>query len=281
MAIKIIADSTCDLPEEIIKRHDITIIPLSVLTGDRAYKDGDISNEEMFKWVEENKTLPTTSAPNIGVAADNIGPVVGTGNEAIIITISSEISSTYSNCVTASKLVDMETKRVVIDSRSLSAGTGLLVLKAVELIETGLNIEAVADGLELYKERINASFIVDGLEYLKVGGRCSNASAFVGSIVKIHPILRLKDGKIVASGKIRGSMKIAIPKYIEMLDDELKNANKDRIFIIHTSAEKDTLDAVKLALKNDYGFKEVIEQPAGSVISCHCGPGTVGLMFAN
>ena len=281
MAIKIITDSTCDLPKSTIDKHGIVVVPLTVLLGDKAYSDGDIKTTEMFKWVEENKTLPTTSAPNIGQVIDVIEPIVNNGDNIIAITISSELSSTFNNCVNALNLIGDNIKYAVVDSKHLSSGAGLLVIKAIELIESGLNFEAIVYALENYRDRIKTSFIVDTLEYLKMGGRCSSTSAFIGGAMKLHPILKLSDGRLVSDKKIRGSVNMAVHKYISEIAYDLEKANKEKVFITHTGFDANTIEKIREQLLDDYKFNEVIVTDACCVIASHCGPGTLGVIFVS
>lgn len=281
MAIKIFADSTCDLSKELIDEFGVTIIPLYVGFGSKYYADMyEITPNELFDMVDKYNEIPKTSAVSAGTVADIIGPITASGDDVIMITLSSELSSTFNSANIAAQVTDKAGRFHIIDSKSLSTGSGLLVAKAHKLLAEGKSFEYIVSELEETADRLNVSFVVDTLEYLKLGGRCSTTSAFVGGMMHLHPRLRLKEGKIVSDKKYKGKMSSVVKNYRNDLNNELDNANKDLVFITHTGADKSIIDDTIDYLKS-IGFKRICVTSAGCVISSHCGPGTLGILFEN
>lgn len=280
MSIKLIADSTCDLPKELIQKYDIGIIPLHIIMGENQFDDGvDISYKEIFDWVETNKNLPKTSTANYSEVADIIIDASNNYDSVICITLSSELSSTYN----VFKLVadDMEKGNVyVIDSRSLSSGFGLMVMRAAELIRSGYDVKYIISELENFKSKIQVTFIVDSLDYLKYGGRVSNATALMGGALRIHPRLEVDDGALKAGKKYRGKFESVARNYLFELAESLNKADKSQIFITHADCPDNIIYDFYRVLDKDYGFENISSVNAGSVIASHCGPGTVGIIFA-
>ncbi len=278
--IKIIADSTCDLSKELIEKYDIEILPLYIHLGDEEYRDGvGIDVETIYKWSDENNTTPKTSAPSIEDAMNIFEPYKESGDDVIAFAISGEISATAQVMRLAAQSLDYEDHISVIDSRNLSTGNGLLIVEAAEMIKEGKSAQEIVAHIEALKEYVNVSFVVDTLKYLHRGGRCSATSALVGGVFKIKPKIIVENGKMDASKKYRGSIQKVIVQYVKELEPELKKAKKDRVFITHSSCSDEVIEQVKSYLESLNHFKEILVTSAGSVISCHCGPGTLGILF--
>ncbi|MCR5467586.1 MAG: DegV family protein [Lachnospiraceae bacterium] len=276
--IKILSDSTCDLSPELVQRYNIGIIPLYVRLGDEEYRDGvNISPEELYKWSDEHGETPKTAASSIEDISGFLDPAGS--DEYIIFTISSTMSTNYNNVRLAAEDLEMEDRVHVIDSANLSTGIGLLVIYAAELAKAGKSAKEIVEEIEKTKDKVRASFVIDTLVYLHRGGRCSGMAALVGTALKLHPRIAVADGAMHPERKYRGSSKRYILEYVKDMEADLKNARTERVFITHSGCDKEVVDSVREYLSSLGIFDEILETRAGSVISSHCGPGTLGVLF--
>jgi len=281
MGVKIFSDSTCDLSEELIKRYSITIIPLCIIMGDKSYYDGEgLSQKDIFKWADDNKTTPKTAAITAERLEEAAKPVLEAGDDIILFTISSGMSSTF-NLASIYAEDNGNGHMHIIDSANLSTGIGLLVIKAAEMAEEGKGTSDIVKEIEALIPRVRASFVIDTLTYLSRGGRCSSVTALLAGTLKLHPEIVVKNGAMGVNKKYRGSLGNSVMKYATDLEEALLDADHDRVFITHTvrESERAIVDEVRKYLESLGVFKEVIETRAGGVISSHCGPGTLGILF--
>lgn len=276
--VKILADSTCDLSPSLISRYNIGIIPLYVHLGDKEYKDGvDIRPSDLYKWSDEHNETPRTSAPGIEDLESYLDK--DSGDEYVIFTIASSMSSCYNNCILAAEDLEMTDRVYVIDSENLSTGIGLQVIRAAELAAGGISGAEIAAENEKIRNKVRASFVVDTLTYLHRGGRCSGVSAFLGSALRIHPRIAVIDGAMHPEKKYRGKNARVIMDYVRDMEEDLKAAVSNRVFITHSGCDREIVDAVREYLEGLDRFDEILETTAGAVISSHCGPGTLGVLF--
>ena len=277
--IRIVSDSTCDLSRELIERYDITIIPLCIILGENSYFDGiDITPAEIYKWSDENKTTPKTAGITFDKLDELIKPFMEAGDDIVYIGISEAMSST---CNTARVYgEDAEYPRFfVIDSKNLSTGIGLQVLRAAELRDAGKSAEEIVAEIEGARDLVRASFVVDTLTFLARGGRCTAVTALMANALRLHPEIVVKDGKMGVGRKVRGKPAIAVDAYVEGLMTALRRADEKRVFITHSGCERQIVDAVRAKLLELGRFEEILETQAGGVISSHCGPNTLGVLF--
>lgn len=278
--VKIIADSTCDLSKEWIEKYDITILPLHILLGEQEYRDGvDITPEEIFAWSDKNKTTPKTSAPSLVEAMECLQPYIETGREVVCFSISYSMSTSGNVMRLAAEELEAGNLVTVIDSANLSTGIGHLVVEAAIMAGQGKDAKTIAKEIEELKPRVRASFVVDTLTYLYRGGRCNAVAALVGGALKLHPKIVVENGAMDATKKYRGRLDHVILSYTKDMEKELKTAKRERVFITHSGCDKETVDKVREYLESLQHFDEVIETHAGGVISSHCGPGTLGVLF--
>lgn len=278
--IKIISDSTCDLSEELLNKYDIDILPLHVVMGDKEYIDGvNISPDEIYVWSDEHKETPKTSAVGIEEAINLFRKYIDAGEEIIAFAISEDMSTTANVMRIAAEELEKEDKIHVIDSMNLSTGVGHLVVEAAIMAKNGESAETIVNEIEKMRHRVRASFVIDTLVYLQRGGRCSSVAVIAGGLLKLHPKIVVENGKMIASKKYRGSIDSAILKYVADLEEELAKAKKDRVFITHSGCDKELIAKVREKLEALNRFDEILVTRAGSVISSHCGPGTLGVLF--
>lgn len=279
--VKIIADSTCDLSKELIERYNITILPLHIVLGEKEYEDGvNITPAEIFAWSDANKTTPKTSAASIEQAMELFKKELQSADELVVINISEEMSTTANVCRMAAEEIEAEDKVFVVNSKNLSTGVGLSVIEAAIMAAEGkTGAEIVNELTNNIIPKVRASFVVDTLEYLHRGGRCSGLSAMLGAAIKLHPRIVVRDGKMSSDKKYRGRMNSVTLSYTKDLEAELKQAKSDRVFITHTSGDRELIESVRAYLESLNIFGEILETTAGGVISSHCGPGTLGVLF--
>lgn len=277
--VKIISDSTCDLSKELVERYDIDILPLHILLGDKEYEDGVITPDEIFAWSDANKTTPKTSAPAITEAVELMRPYVEEGRELVCFSISESMSTSGNVMRLAAGELDADELVTVIDSANLSTGIGLLVIEAAIMADKGCSASEIKERMEELKPYVRASFVVDTLTYLYRGGRCSAVAAMAGSVLKLHPRIVVENGAMDAAKKYRGKLSSVIMSYTKDMEEQLKNARPDRVFITHSGCDRQIVDNVRGYLESLGIFDEILETRAGGVISSHCGPGTLGVLF--
>ena len=281
--VKIIADSTCDLPKDILEEYGVSILPLHIICNEADYLDGvTITPAEIFAWADENKTTPKTSAASPGEAVELLKPYAEAGRDMVCIAISDAFSTTGNVLRMTADAINEEAGRTqmhVINSANLSTGIGLLVLEAATMAREGMEAEQIVKNIEALVPKVRASFVVDTLTYLHRGGRCSGLAALAGGALKLHPQIVVKDGKMDVAKKFRGNMKKVLLEYTKELTDALMHAKKNRVFITHSGCDKETVDAIHEYVSGLNVFEEILETTAGGVISSHCGPGTLGVLF--
>ena len=278
MKIKIISDSTCDLSQELLNRYDITLTPLTVIKNDEQFKDSvTITPADIFDHVAAGGALCSTAAVSIGEYQDMFEHYHDEYDGIIQITIGSGFSACYQNATLAAE--DYPKVRV-IDSRNLTTGQGLVVLKAAELAQTATDLDVLADTLRAFTEKVEASFLVEKLDYLVKGGRCSSAAALGANLLNLKPCIEVKDGKMTVVKKYRGNYAKCLGTYVKERLADREDIDTSILFVTKTVASDDCNAAVKDAV-NTYGkFDAIYETTAGCTVSCHCGPGTLGIIFA-
>ena len=277
MKIKILSDSTCDLSAELIARNEIALVPLTVIKADQDYKDGvTITPADIFEHVVAGGALCSTSAVSVGEYLDQFGQYAKEYDALLHVSIGSGFSSSYQNACLAAE--DFENVYVV-DSKNLSTGQGLLVLKACELAKTAEDMEEMVAQLEAYREKIEASFLVDKLDYLVKGGRCSSAAALGANLLNLKPCIEVKDGRMSVVKKYRGNYAKCLASYVKERLADREDVDRDTLFVTYTVVSEDCYSAVMGAVEEFGGFQHVYETKAGCTVSCHCGPGTLGMLF--
>ena len=277
--VKVTADSTCDLSEELLEQWDITLTPLYVNLGEKCCRDRmDVEPKAIFAYYEQTGNLAKTAAISPEDYIEMFRPYREEGREIVHICISSEFSCCYQNaCIAAQELGGV----TVIDSRNLSTGSGHLVMIAAELARAGKTPGEIEQAVLDAVPRVDASFVVDTLEYLYKGGRCSALAALGSNLLRLKPCIEVKEGKMGVGKKYRGRIEKCIRKYVADRLESLDGIDPTRIFITHTmtAASMSIVDDVKRQVESYGYFKEIIPMQAGSTIACHCGPDTLGILY--
>ncbi len=278
--VKIISDSTCDLSAELIARYDIDVIPLHIVLGEEDFEDGrGISPDEIYQWSDMHRQSPKTAACSLADAMAALEPYVSAGREVIVFSISSSMSSTYSVLCMAAEQLDASHLVTVIDSKNLSTGVGLQVIEAAEMAAQGKSAGEITAHIKAIRPLVRASFVVDTLTYLHRGGRCSGLAAMMGGALRLHPRIAVAEGKMSPGKKFRGKMDRVILSYAQDMEAELRTARPGRVFITHSGCPEETIAPVREWLESLGRFEEIHVTRAGGVISSHCGPGTLGVLF--
>ena len=277
MNIKILSDSTCDLSQEILERYNISLVPLTVVKDGKEYKDGvTITPAEIFAHVAAGGALCSTSANSVGEYADEFAKYVNDYEGVLHINIGSGFSSCYQNACLAAE--DFHNVRVV-DSMNLSTGQGLVVLEAVLLAGECQSLDELHDRVQAFTDKVEASFLVDKLTYLVKGGRCSSAAALGANLLNLKPCIDVKDGKMGVSKKYRGKYQKCLSAYVQEKLEGREDIRRDVAFVTMTGVSDEEYAAVLEAVKQYGHFETVYETLAGCTVSCHCGPGTLGVLF--
>ena len=277
MNIKILSDSTCDLPQELLSKHNITLVPLTVIKNDADFKDGvDITPADIFAHVAAGGALCSTSAVSVGEYEEFFEKYAKEYDAVIHINIGSGFSSSHQNaCVAAADFDNV----YCVDSMNLTTGQGFIVLKAAALAEAGLEPKAIVEELKTLVPKVEASFLVDKLDYLAKGGRCSAAAALGANLLNLKPCIEVKDGKMGVVKKYRGNYAKCLATYVKDRLADREDIDRDTLFVTRTVVSAECMQAVHEAVGAHGQFAGIHETIAGCTVSCHCGPGTLGVVF--
>ena len=277
MSVKIIADSTCDLPEALLTQYDITILPLSIVKDGQFYRDRiEITPQDVFAHVDAGGALCSTAAVNVSEFTDCFAQYSSRYDAVICITLSAEMSSCYQNaCLAASSFSNVH----VVDSRNLSSAQGLIALDAARLAADGYAGHEIVRMLREETGKVQSSFLLDRLDYMRKGGRCSAVAALGANLMHLKPCIAVKDGKMGVVKKYRGSFEHCMVQYTKELLEHSPNSRGDIAIVVHPAADRAAVDATLLTLKEDGRFKAVYEARTGCTVACHCGANTIGVMF--
>jgi len=277
MKIAVTAESTIDLPKELLEKYDIKTIPFSVILGDNEYKDGEITSHDIFDFVAKNGILPKTSAINAEQYKEFFEETLKDYDAIVHICLSSNISSACKNAQDAAK--DMKNVYIV-DSQSLSTGIALLAIYAREQADLGLGVEEVYAKTIERVPHVQASFVIKKLDYLHKGGRCSSLALFGANLLHIRPEIVLKNGSMMSNKKYLGKMEKVIQNYCKDVLKECPDPDLNTAFVTYTTASDEMIAIAKNALM-EKGFKNIYETTAGATITSHCGENTLGILFLN
>ena len=271
--IQILCDSITDLPIEIIEKHNVDIVPLTVIFNEKEYLDRvDITNKEFYKMLRESETMPKTSQATYAQFVEFFEKYKD--DEILYLAGSSAASGTYQSAILAKG--DVDANITIFDTLNLSLGSGLLVIKACEMVEQGLSVDEIVKNLETLRNDALVTFSVDTLEYLKKGGRISSTKAALGSLLNIKPILTVNDGLVVQKSQVRGKKQIftnLVNSVVEKYGDDLTN----KTVILGCGDNNEDLETLRETLLKNAKVKNVYDVNIGCVICSHSGPGVVGI----
>ncbi len=278
--VKIISDSTCDLSREQREHFGVDIIPLHVILGKDTYEDGvNITPKDIIAWVDKTKEAPKTAAPTPEEITGIFEKQLKQYKEIVCFSIAAGMSSSNAAMHLAAQKLEAEERIHVIDSANLSGGMGLLVMEAAEMAQNGADGQTIEAQMEKQKPLVRSSFVVDTLMYLYRGGRCNGLTAIAGETLKLHPKISVIDGAMEAGKKYRGKIARVTMKYAQELEAELLEAQPRRVCVTHSPSNPKTVKNVGEFLQNLNYFEDVSVAPAGGVVTCHCGPETLGIFY--
>ena len=276
--IKVVTDSTCYLPEDVLRRHDIRVVPLNVHFGQHTYREGvDLTPEQFYHLLATSPVLPTTSQPSPGEFRQVFAELSSAGYQILCLVISSRLSGTYQSAVEAQQMLS-GVPIVVFDSFSVAAGLALMVLTAAEMAAAGYPMKVILERLERLRHDVRLYFIVDTLEYLQKGGRIGKAAALVGSLLQIKPILAIQDGIVQPLDRARSKPK-ALERLLEHFEAGLEPRQALQCILVHAQAFN---EAQQLAaeLQRRFHCRRILTTEVGAVVGTHVGPGVVGAALA-
>ncbi len=277
MKLAIVTDSTAYIPEELLKKHNIYTIPLSVVFGDDTFREGiDITTAEFYKKVKEEADLPSTSQPPIGAFVQLFEELSETYDGVISIHLSKRFSGTFDAALSAGKMVD-NIEVYAVDTALSAMPQGLFAIAAAELVAEGKSTKKILTYLEDMKEKTRAYFMVEDLAHLQRGGRLNKGQALIGSLLNIKPVLHIVDGLIVPFEKIR-TQKKALNRIMSMLEDDVNNKNVKRVVFIHANNETQ-IEKMRDDFSAKYPDVETIISYFGPVVGTHLGEGSIGVSW--
>ena len=277
MKIKVAADSTCDLSAELVEQYGITIVPLMVTCDGKSYLDGvEIDPERLLSITEATGGVATTAAVNVVTYAELFSSLLKECDAVVHFTISSSMSGCYQNaCIAAEEVGNV----YVVDSANLSTGIGHLVLDACLMAEQGMDAADIKAELDERKKKLDVSFVLSTLEYLRRGGRCTTLAAMGANLLKLHPCISVINGSMGVGKKYRGNIQSCLVQYVRDKLAEPDTVDPRRVFITDSGFDEETRALVEETVRACVPFEEVIHTRAGCTVSCHCGPGCLGILF--
>jgi DegV family protein with EDD domain len=272
--VTILTDSCADLSQQILDAYHLRTIPLHVLVGGEDHLDSNLSLDELFTSVEQTGELPKTAAPSV----QEFITFFDSPDPKIYIGLSSQLSATMANARLAAEQRGEDDLHLV-DSLNLSTGIGLLALKAADLRDAGWDAAAIAAEIEATRPKVRTAFVIDTMDYLYKGGRCTGLQAFVGSMLKIRPVIHVReDGSLGVLDKVRGTRKKALDSLLAGFKADLPDIDLTRVFVTHTNCEADA-EYLKNGLNKLAAVENVHITVAGATIASHCGPNTIGILY--
>lgn len=277
MRIGISAESTIDLPKELLEKYDIHTVPFTVTLGDKTGLDGEITSKEIIEFVNKNGILPKTSAVNAFQYEEHFKKLLANYDAIIHISLSSEMSSAYKNaCLVAEEMENV----FIIDSRVLSTGIALEAIYASKLANQGIEPKEIVKRIEKRIPYNQTSFILSRLDYLYKGGRCNSLSYLASRLLKIRPQIVVENGSMVAKKKYLGKYEKGLMNYVHDTLEINNTPDLENIFITYTTCDDETVEEVKKVLKAR-GFKNIYATKAGGTITSHCGENCLGILYMN
>lgn len=280
--MKIYADSACDLPKAFLDEHGVNLIPLHVLLDGKAFRDLiDITPIEVYDAIRAGKQ-PKTSQVSPEFLLEQWTELAKSGEEGIYIAFSSELSGTYNTAVMVRDQVKEEypdLNLVIVDSKCASLGCGLVVKEAIRLRDAGQDLATLEKKVRFTAKHMEHLFTVEDLDYMARGGRVSKASAFIGGLLNIKPLLHVDEGKLIPIEKHRGQKRV-IKRMLDLMEERSVNLAEQHIGINHSDDEATALE-FKKAVQERFNPKSIDVQMIGSTIGAHVGPGTFSVYFLN
>lgn len=279
--VLITADRTCDLNRPLLEEYDVHDIPLHIVIGGKSYEDWEtITPEELFDIYYKTKELPKTTAVSVGEYEEIFKGHIDQGYDVVHFALGSSLSATAKSASLAAE--SFPGRVFVVDTQNLSTGCGLLVLKGCEMRDQGISAKEISEKVSAMTSKSHASFVVEHLEFLAAGGRCSTIAKIGANLLKLRPEIEVNNlggGSMTVGKKYRGEYGSCLLKYTDDVISKYDNIDTDRVFITHAGANPEYVERVKKAVVSKNLFKKIYITRASCVISSHCGPNTLGVLF--
>ena len=273
MKLKIVTDSTSDIPADLLQEHDITVIPVNVIDGDVQYKDGiEIQPDQLLAQMRDDKKFFKTSQPSPGDFQEALEPLIAEYDHVLVITLAKKLSGTYQSAMIALDFVDAD-KVDVYDSNHTTGGLGLIVVRAAVMAKEGKSLADILKVCEAMTEITQTGGYVDDLEYLRRGGRIGGVKQLLGKIFNLKPVIKLVDGELqpIASARGREKAQLALTEHYS----EVLGAKREiDVFVTHALSEAE-VDPMLAILKEHLKVRNVYISTLGAALGCHLGPGTL------
>ncbi len=276
--VKIVGDSTSGISPETAQQLDITVLPLRVLFGTEALRDGlDISNEAFIDRLVKSKEFPTTSQPPAGDFLEVYQALRGAGHEVLCVLLSNKLSGTLISANTAWVEMNHDRGIAIFDTLNVAAGEAIQVLEAARMAQAGSTLAEIVRRLEAMRDQVHLLFVLDTLEYLARGGRIGNVQAFIGTVLQMKPLLEIKDGVIEGAAKVRTKAK-AQARLREIIDEAMRGKSRAQMSVVHTKNEAEA-NALAGELRRKYNLAECPVYSVSPVVAAHAGPGALGVAY--
>lgn len=277
MRIGLVADSTSDLPESVVREYGINVVPLLIRWDGKEFKDGvEITRSEFYQKLRSSSTMPSTSQPSPGDFVEHYKALLEEYDQIISIHISSKLSGTVQSARIAQEMLDAPIH--IVDSLSTTMGLGSLVINAARLIRQGMGVDAVISEVERLKKEIQLIVSLNTLEYLERGGRIGKVTAFLGSLLHIKPLIEVADGRVHPLGRAR-SRKEAVQNLVQRASGFLESGGRFIVSIMHTDAEEEA-QAMLERIRTAFPKMEYFLEEAGPILGCHVGPEALGIVVS-
>lgn len=272
--IRIVTDSAANLPPAVAREYGVHVVPLNVIIGEKTFREGvDLGAEEFYRLLPEASPPPTTSQPSPVDFEQVYREILDAGDEILAVTLSSALSGTYNSAVQGANLIGEEAPISIVDTKSVSAGEALMVIAAAQAARAGRPRAEIVRMIEQMAEEMLLIFTLETLEYLKRGGRIGGARAFLGSILRVKPVILIKDGRVEAGDRVRNRRR-AIERLVEMERDRF---GQQPVWAAIAHAVADDKDVLAKEIEQALNVQYLLECEVGPVVGAHAGPGTVGV----
>jgi len=276
--IHIVTDSTCDIPAEILRQYNITVVSLYVTLDGEALSDDQITPQEIFAHTERTGKLPQTTAIAPQDMMDEAQRWIDDGYDVLYIGLSSGVSACHSIGLMLEK--EFEPGRfTAFDTKRLSSAVGLMAIRAARMVQQGMDVPTMLPLLTDMTNRMHTSFFLDQVQYLHYGGRCSTVQLLGANLLKLRPMILMPDGKLVAGDKLRGSVERCVELYLQKILPDWQVIQGPEVALCWSGGCEQAFELIEKAVRENRPDLEILKSTACNVISCHCGPGTIGLLF--
>ena len=272
--VRIVTDSTADIPPDVQRQFDITVVPLNVHIGDEVFRDRvDLSGDEFFRRLQRSSQMPRTSQPSVGTFEDTYSGLLAQGHDVVAVLLSAKVSGTYNAGLMAAQSTAPD-RIEVVDSQMASMALGFLAIEGAQAARAGRNKQEVADHVRALVPKARVVAAIDTLTYLQRGGRIGKAQALLGSLLNVKPLITLKDGEVQPLGRARSRAQ-ALDRLVALLERDGPLAH---LAILHGDARADA-ERLRERVAPHYPGLEISFAETGPVLGTHTGPGVIGFTY--